>query len=225
VEQIDAGVVVAVGFPVTVEVEEIVVKAARSLRDIGVQKSIMNESILRENLTATMAEVLAQNSTIFIKSSGRATLSTASLRGTAPSHTAVSWNGIEPSGLGNIYEVEEVNNTIIILRNNPCNIALAPCFLELVYSAGKDISDQDSDIKCSDCSFYFKDHSDIISPGCDACALGQNPTAVPCGHYSEKEDDHKEPDRKGHARKQLAAKEDDADINIPWAMETFLGMN
>ena len=56
----------------TVEMEEIVVKAARSLRDIGVQ-----------------------NSTIFIKSSGRATLSTASLRGTAPSHTAVSWNGIE----------------------------------------------------------------------------------------------------------------------------------
>lgn len=79
----------------TVEVEEIVVKAARSLRDIGVQKSIMNESVLRENLAATMAEVLAQNSTIFIKSSGRATLSTASLRGTAPSHTAVSWNGIE----------------------------------------------------------------------------------------------------------------------------------
>ena len=79
----------------TVEVEEIVVKAARSLRDIGVQKSIMNESVLRNNLSATMAEVLAQNSTIFIKSSGRATLSTASLRGTAPSHTAVSWNGIE----------------------------------------------------------------------------------------------------------------------------------
>ncbi len=79
----------------TVEVEEIVVKAARSLRDIGVQKSIMNESVLRDNLAATMAEVLAQNSTIFIKSSGRATLSTASLRGTAPSHTAVSWNGIE----------------------------------------------------------------------------------------------------------------------------------
>ena len=79
----------------TVEVEEIVVKAARSLRDIGVQKSIMNESVLRDNLSATMAEVLAQNSTIFIKSSGRATISTASLRGTAPSHTAVSWNGIE----------------------------------------------------------------------------------------------------------------------------------
>lgn len=50
----------------------------------------------------------------------------------------VSWEGIEPAGLGNVYEVEEVNNTIIMLKNNPCNIALAPCFLELVYSAGKE---------------------------------------------------------------------------------------
>lgn len=79
----------------TVEVEEIVVRGARSLRDIGVQKSIMNEVVLKESLSASMAEVLAQNSTIFIKSSGRATLSTASVRGTAPSHTTVSWNGIE----------------------------------------------------------------------------------------------------------------------------------
>lgn len=79
----------------TVEVEAIVVKAERSLRDIGVQKSIMSDVVLKENLAASMAEVLAQNSTIFIKSSGRATLSTASLRGTAPSHTTVSWNGLE----------------------------------------------------------------------------------------------------------------------------------
>jgi protein-arginine kinase activator protein McsA len=48
----------------------------------------------------------------------------------------------------------------------------------------KDVTEQDTGRKCSNCSFYFKDSSDIISPGCDACALGQNPTAVPCGHYS-----------------------------------------
>lgn len=48
----------------------------------------------------------------------------------------------------------------------------------------------------------------------------KNPTAIPCGNYSEKKDDRKEP-----ARKQPATKEDDFDINIPWAMETFLGMN
>ena len=50
----------------------------------------------------------------------------------------VSWNGIEPKGLGNIYEVEANDGTVIMLKNNPCNIALAPCFLELVYSAGKE---------------------------------------------------------------------------------------
>lgn len=79
----------------TVEVEEIVVRSARSLRDIGIQKSLVSDAVLKENLSASMAEVLAQNSTVFIKSSGRATLATASLRGTAPSHTSVSWNGIE----------------------------------------------------------------------------------------------------------------------------------
>lgn len=79
----------------TIEVEEIVVRSTRSLRDIGVQKSIMSEVVLKENLAASMAEILAQNSTVFIKSSGRATLATASLRGTAPSHTSVTWNGIE----------------------------------------------------------------------------------------------------------------------------------
>lgn len=81
----------------TINVEGVVVKAARSLRDIGVQKSPLSEQVLTESVTLSMAEVLAKNSTIFIKSSGRATLATASLRGTAPSHTAVSWNGIDLS--------------------------------------------------------------------------------------------------------------------------------
>ncbi len=79
----------------TVEVEEVVVLSARSLRDVGVQKSILGEAVLKQNLSASMADVLSQNSTIFIKSSGRATLATASLRGTAPSHTTVTWNGVE----------------------------------------------------------------------------------------------------------------------------------
>lgn len=50
----------------------------------------------------------------------------------------VAWHGIEPGGLGNIYEVEAKDGTIIMLRNNPYNIALAPCFLELVYSTDKE---------------------------------------------------------------------------------------
>ena len=81
----------------TVSMEGVVVKASRSLRDIGVQKSSLGSQVLTDNVAASIADVLAQNSTIFIKSSGRATTATASLRGTAPSHTAVSWNGLNLS--------------------------------------------------------------------------------------------------------------------------------
>ena len=44
-----------------------------------------------------MADVLAYNSSIFIKNNGRATLSTATFRGTSPSHTQVTWNGMRIS--------------------------------------------------------------------------------------------------------------------------------
>ena len=81
----------------TVEMQEIVVRSSRSLRDIGVQKSLISDAVLKEHISASMAEVLAAGSSIFIKSSGRATLSTASMRGTAPSHTSVTWNGVELS--------------------------------------------------------------------------------------------------------------------------------
>ncbi|MBR1957484.1 MAG: hypothetical protein IKA28_00555 [Tidjanibacter sp.] len=55
----------------TVNVEGVVVKAARSLREIGVQKTALSQQVLTDNIAASMAEVLAQNSTIFIKSSGQ----------------------------------------------------------------------------------------------------------------------------------------------------------
>jgi len=74
---------------------EVTVTARRILSDIGVQKTELDSSALRENITNSLAEVLSQNSTIFIKSYGRATLSTASFRGTAPSHTQVTWNDIK----------------------------------------------------------------------------------------------------------------------------------
>lgn len=73
---------------------------------------------------------------------------------------------------------------------------------------------------CKNCVWFYLDHADPISPGCASCALGQNPTEVPCGHYSEKKDVQEE-----SASKQPVAKEDDVDINIPWAIETFIDMN
>ena len=45
-------------------------------------------------LTSNLSELIAQNTPIFIKEYGRGAMATASFRGTAPSHTQVSWNGI-----------------------------------------------------------------------------------------------------------------------------------
>lgn len=50
--------------------------------------------VMLKGLTLNLGELLGQNSPIFIKDYGRGAMSTASFRGTAPSHTQVLWNGI-----------------------------------------------------------------------------------------------------------------------------------
>lgn len=76
----------------TVAIERVAVSAARPLKEIGVQRTVVDSLVLRENISSSLADALAAGSTIFIKSYGRATLATASFRGTAPSHTQVTWN-------------------------------------------------------------------------------------------------------------------------------------
>lgn len=78
----------------THHLDEFVVWARRPMADIGVTKTKLDSAMLKENISLSMADVLAFNSSIFIKSYGRATLSTASFRGTSASHTKVAWNGL-----------------------------------------------------------------------------------------------------------------------------------
>lgn len=74
---------------------EVNVTAKRRLSDTGIEKTVLDTTILRQNLSYSMADILQRNSTLFIKSYGRATESTAEFRGTSPSHTQVLWNGIK----------------------------------------------------------------------------------------------------------------------------------
>ena len=74
---------------------EFVVWGHRPMRDIGVQKTRLDSVALKENIALSMADVLTFNSSVFVKSYGRATLSTVSFRGTSPSHTQVTWNGMQ----------------------------------------------------------------------------------------------------------------------------------
>lgn len=73
---------------------EVVVTAHRPMKDIGVQKTIFDSLALKENIALSMADILTFNSSVFVKSYGRATLSTVAFRGTSPSHTQVTWNGM-----------------------------------------------------------------------------------------------------------------------------------
>ena len=73
---------------------DVVTVSGRKLSEMGITRTELDSSALRENVIHSMADVLAQNTSIFIKSYGRGTLATASFRGTAPSHTQVQWNGM-----------------------------------------------------------------------------------------------------------------------------------
>ena len=77
------------------EINQVTLVAERSLSDMGVSRTRLDTVVLRENISNSLADILSQKTPIFIKSYGRGTVSTASFRGTSPSHTQVLWNGIK----------------------------------------------------------------------------------------------------------------------------------
>ena len=78
----------------TIPIEEVWVYGRRPMKEIGVQQTKFDSVVLKENIALSIADVLTFNSSIFVKSYGRATLSTVAFRGTSPSHTQVTWNGM-----------------------------------------------------------------------------------------------------------------------------------
>ncbi len=78
----------------TISLPEVTANAVRPMADIGRQLTLIDSVALKENVSLSMADVLAYNSSLFVKNYGRATLSTVSFRGTSPAHTAVTWNGM-----------------------------------------------------------------------------------------------------------------------------------
>lgn len=76
------------------ELDGLTITARRPMTEIGIRKTSLDSLSLKDNISLSMADVLASNSSIFVKSSGRASLSTVAFRGTSPSHTTVLWNGL-----------------------------------------------------------------------------------------------------------------------------------
>ncbi|MBQ1222516.1 MAG: Plug domain-containing protein, partial [Alistipes sp.] len=78
-----------------IDIKEVTVYGRRPMKEIGTQQTKFDSVVLKENIALSMADVLTFNSSIFVKNYGRATLSTVAFRGTSPSHTQVSWNGMK----------------------------------------------------------------------------------------------------------------------------------
>lgn len=78
-----------------IAIREIEVLGHRPMKEIGAQQTKFDSIVLRENVALSMADILSYSSPIFVKNFGRATLSTVSFRGTSPSHTQVTWNGMK----------------------------------------------------------------------------------------------------------------------------------
>ena len=77
-----------------ISIEEVTIVGKRPMKEIGIQQTKLDSAILKENIALSIADVLTFNSSIFVKSYGRATLSTVAFRGTEASHTQVTWNGM-----------------------------------------------------------------------------------------------------------------------------------
>ena len=62
--------------------------------EAGMKATQVDSLVLMEKISQSLSGLLSENTSVFIKSHGRGALATASFRGTAASHTQVTWNGI-----------------------------------------------------------------------------------------------------------------------------------
>ncbi|MEG1634822.1 MAG: TonB-dependent receptor plug domain-containing protein, partial [Rikenellaceae bacterium] len=68
---------------------------AAPTQTVGARQSIIPINIITQSSVKSLADLLTENSMIYIKSYGDGALATSSFRGTNSTHTAVNWNGIK----------------------------------------------------------------------------------------------------------------------------------
>lgn len=62
--------------------------------EAGMKKTRVDSLVMLDKVHLSVSSILSENTTVIMKEYGRGALATASFRGTAPTHTQVSWNGI-----------------------------------------------------------------------------------------------------------------------------------
>ncbi len=78
------------------QIQEVAVTSGQIFKkeDAGQKVTEVDTTVLQEKMSQSLSALLSENTPVFIKTEGRGALASASFRGTAASHTRVSWNGI-----------------------------------------------------------------------------------------------------------------------------------
>ncbi len=91
---IHRSIVLAQPSPDTIHLTEVKIFNQENFTRQAYSFSELDSVSLNQNMNVSLSDILARHSTIYIKSTGRGTLSTASFRGTNASHTRICWNGL-----------------------------------------------------------------------------------------------------------------------------------
>ena len=79
----------------TIKIQEVVISRKKiNSESTGFKITSVDSSVLKYNSQSSLAEVLSENSNIFIKSYGMGGTASPSFRGTGAGHTQLSWNSI-----------------------------------------------------------------------------------------------------------------------------------
>ena len=81
----------------TVTLPDVEIIEHREMLETGTSVVKLDKMILKVKELSSLSEVLSENTSVFVKTYGRGSLSTASFRGTTASHTKVSWNNVSLS--------------------------------------------------------------------------------------------------------------------------------
>lgn len=79
----------------TIQISEVEVTSILARNKSVADRSELDQSVISRQAGTSLTDLLSRHSTIYVRSTGRGTLATASFRGTDGSHTRVFWNGIE----------------------------------------------------------------------------------------------------------------------------------
>ena len=81
-------------FEDTLHIKEVTIYKIESSASQALHETVIDTLAMQQSIHLNLSELLSMHSTVYIKSTGVGSLSTASFRGTGPGHTKVFWNGV-----------------------------------------------------------------------------------------------------------------------------------